>query len=730
MLRYFDSAETFWNTEMPRLGGKKARSLMEHSGAPDYSFDEYVRGEYGERVAEYFETQAMFMDADDDPELLEYWRSYGKGLEKRVFWDESDRDKSFFDFAAEFHSWCAYVPCAAFKPEGRGRKFPMIVIGQRTDRMMNYEASGFIHFAAENEIIILTGCDVNNDRNFEHMLEEAIRLYPVDESRIYLHGHSFGAVLSGRHAIKYCRRIAGVCTSGSQYFGVDNTKDEIDLAQQLRMPIIAIHCTKQSRNLLPYNVTPRFRMSPKNQMNVTTSDFCLLSGYEELKFWRMINHCAPIRMENMRNIQQTSQDRCEQVLGIEVDASRILVLADTNHYVGDIYDDNGTVMLRYIGVEGGPHAVPPFAAQLAWEFLSDFSRDIETGALLRHGKAVGEADPFWTTAYPAIGMRTPREYIGSKGSPRFDFTAYVAGAMDALQQDRLYTRMHFAGDEPALKAWWEQRGMIRSEDADAIAYLPKGVKQPVPLVLYCGNTDDPMDAEADGFAHAAAENGVAVMILRNVNDDALAERVLAKALAMPEIDSKRISMAGFGFGAACAGRHAVRMVDHVAALCLMGTQYYGYDSYHAQVAHANQVGLPMIAIHGTEESRGILPYNCDPELPLPPKRADNVTMSSLSLITGYAEVMFWRQMNGCAPIELSQMSNTEALANDPTEAVIGMPFDETEIREVAGKTYYIGSILDGEKKPVIRYAAMLGAPHFCAATNASLALEFFSKFSR
>lgn len=722
MIPQFKTNEEFWNTPLPHRPGQTARALMDDGlGDSEYSFEKYVSGAYGDKITEYFKTYALYTGLDDHPDVLAYWRNYGKGLHKYVHFHEDP-----------YQSWSAYVPCSYDLPENKSRKYPCIIIGQRTTTMMQYEASSFIHMAARNEIIVLTGNDVNEDEYFENILDTGLAEYPIDPSRVYLHGHSFGAVLSGRHAIKYARRIAGVCMSGSQYYGADSLQSEIEDASKVRMPLIAIHCTNQSRNLLPYNVTPRRHMSPKNRMNATTSDFSLLTGYEEVKFWRMVNHCKPVSMEYMRNIQKLSEDRCEQVLGIQFDKTYIQQHDGVNHYFGDIYDDNQTVMLRYVAVEGGPHAVPPFAGDIAWEFLSEFSRDVQTGALIRQGKAVGDVDPFWTTAFPMLGYRTPGEYVALHGDETFCFKNLFTAELTDTMKTILHTRLHFSGVEHELAAYWADQGIRRevleSDGKKWVLYAPAVFVKAMSLVIYLGDTDDVMDAEASGIVQTAANLGMMTVIPEDVNNDSLMDTIVDMLERWGMLKKGCTYFAGFGFGAQCAGRHAIRMAGKIGAVALLGEQYYGYDNVPEEIAGAAKTGMPVIMIHGSCEERGILPLYANSHCPLPQKRADNVTVSTLSLISSFAEHAFWRQINGCKTVSLADMANTEA-SEDMCQCTIGAPLDETWTETEDGISILAGGIMNETGKQVICYTALKGAPHYPLPAAIRRACRFFADHS-
>jgi hypothetical protein len=77
----------------------------------------------------------------------------------------------------------------------------------------------------------------------------------------------------------------------------------------------------------------------------------------------------------MKDIQKTSNDEVEQKLGIPFDRTCIQNLGGVNHYIGDVLDKKGDIVMRFVGVEGAPHYPSAWAGELAWNFLKRFSRD-------------------------------------------------------------------------------------------------------------------------------------------------------------------------------------------------------------------------------------------------------------------------------------------------------------------------------------------------------------------
>jgi len=355
-----------WTRPFPAIGGRTPREVMKEAGNSTYDVDKYIVGDYADKQLLNMITWLNFNDDPMNPELIDFWRNYGKGIVKHLHVCESDNDRT----------WAAYVPLSAYEKGNENRKYPAYFVDwNRSLPFMMMESWGFVHLAAEQELIVIASVDGREDDIFSETLDKAIEMYPVDPLRVFITGHSFTACCGGRHGINNPRKIAGVMLSGSQYYGADSTKEQIAYAQELGMPLICVHGMNQSRCLLPFNVTPERQMSPQNDRGITTSTFSLLTSYAEQCMWRKINRCRLFEMNEMRNIQETSDDICEQKIGIPLDHTYVRVLGGINHYMGDLFDDNGIVTMRFVGVEGCPHHVPTYGPELSWEFFRHFSRD-------------------------------------------------------------------------------------------------------------------------------------------------------------------------------------------------------------------------------------------------------------------------------------------------------------------------------------------------------------------
>lgn len=353
-----------WNMPFPALQGKTPRQWLAQEGTGGFTFHSYVKGAYGERLMENLLPWLNFGSDEMNHELLTYWRK--KGIEKHIHRNAENPDKT----------WFAYVPLHRTHPE---RPLPVWYLNHVKNRdILDTEAWGFVRDVAQRQILVITAEDGNSEQIFSETLDAAAACYDIDRSRVYLVGHSLSGSCAGRLAFAFAGRLAGLCMLGSQYGGQDSKPEDLDRVMRCRLPRVDIHGLAE--RILPYNKTLG-RPSPRVYDNVTPTDMGLDASFDEQQLWRKINRCRPIEKDVMAHLNTRSGDPVERRLGIPVSRSRVFALGSVRHFAGDILDEDGCAMLRVIGVEGAPHYPSAYAGMLAMDFLSGFSRDVQTGAL-------------------------------------------------------------------------------------------------------------------------------------------------------------------------------------------------------------------------------------------------------------------------------------------------------------------------------------------------------------
>lgn len=356
-----------WDTPFPSLRNRTPRQLLAGDRENDPVMAGNFSGLYAERLLGHLMPWLCFGNDGMNTQIISYWKKRGIRKEMHVNRDEPDK------------TWVAYLPELAVEKDF---KCPIVFIDHAKGRdLLDIEAWGFVQLAAEKQYIVLSVEEGNHGEIVWETIKEAARRYPVDLRRVYLVGHSFSGTCAGRIAVANPERYAGLCMLGSQYSGLDSTPEEIAMAGKLGMPRIDVHGTAEK--ILPFNITHPIPASPKVLSNVTPTDMGLEACYHEQMFWRSMNKCRLFDITEMAAIQENSSNIVEREIGTFLDRTELRVLGLLPHYLGDAIDQDGQAIMRYVGVEGAPHYPSAYAGELAWEFLSRFSRDAETGALAK-----------------------------------------------------------------------------------------------------------------------------------------------------------------------------------------------------------------------------------------------------------------------------------------------------------------------------------------------------------
>ena len=87
-------------------------------------------------------------------------------------------------------------------------------------------------------------------------------------------------------------------------------------------------------------------------------------------------------MEHSLELSESSDDVTKKLTGIDFTTTETRALDGTQYDIGTFQNEDGIPVFEGFLVEGQMHWPAPSAAEVCWEFLSRFSRDLETGALI------------------------------------------------------------------------------------------------------------------------------------------------------------------------------------------------------------------------------------------------------------------------------------------------------------------------------------------------------------
>ena len=182
--------------EGPGIGG-----LLAAMGDSDADAEAIAASEDGRLIAERMAVMAF---PEDSKASKDFWAHYEKGLRKEVHGEGLDK-------------WASFIPLAAEKEPDR--KFPLIFCLHGAHNPIQLtESYGVMQVAAREEAIVIAP-ENENWESIEKLLAYAKAHYPVDESRIYSIGYSFGGFMSSRNVLAHPEIFAGVGMGGMLFAG-------------------------------------------------------------------------------------------------------------------------------------------------------------------------------------------------------------------------------------------------------------------------------------------------------------------------------------------------------------------------------------------------------------------------------------------------------------------------------------------------------------------------------
>ncbi len=303
--------------------------------------------------------------------------------ESKAFWKEKGLLKKMH--GAGLDKWASYIPVASLEdPE---RKFPLIFCLHGAHNPIQLtESYGIIQMAAREQCVVIAP-ENENWENIEALYNFAKENYPVDLSRVYSMGYSFGGFMSSRNVLAHPEIFAGAgmggmlfaskCPAhdldGQWYTEYDLTEEMLQKAETCEVPGVIYMGENEMLRLLP------FWKDPEGEVR----DGIIPLGHEDKQVsfnnWRRAAGCGPATYL----AQGEAADPVETAIGAKFDKTEVRTYHGRKYFIGDSLNQKGECLLRTIAVEKMVHWPTVVFGDLLWEHLKHFARDIETGKLLR-----------------------------------------------------------------------------------------------------------------------------------------------------------------------------------------------------------------------------------------------------------------------------------------------------------------------------------------------------------
>lgn len=349
--------------------GPGIAGLLEAMGDSEADAGAIAASEDGKLIAQRMEVMSRLEGSQED---RDYWANYEKGLHKEIHGEGLDK-------------WASFVPVAAeTDPE---RKFPLIFCLHGAHNPIQLtESYGVMQVAAREECIVIAPENENWD-NIKKLMDYAREHFPVDWSRVYSIGYSFGGFMSSRNVLAHPEVFAGVGMGGmlfagkapahdldGQWYGEYELTDEmVRKAEGLEVPALLFMGENEMLRLLPLWKDP--------EGEVRDGVIPLHSGDKQRAFnnFRRAGGCEPTEFLGEGEHGEETEER----IGAKFERTEVREYHGRKYFIGDSVKPDGECLFRTVACEKMVHWPTVMFAELVWEHISKYAKDMETGALLR-----------------------------------------------------------------------------------------------------------------------------------------------------------------------------------------------------------------------------------------------------------------------------------------------------------------------------------------------------------
>ena len=361
----YDYPEKYLWYEDATFPGNDAANTYEHHTAMGqgegrdgrgWDIDVYVNSELGEGTIQNLMPYILYGEDASSEESIAYWESLG--VKKEVF-DADDEERI----------WSIFTPLS-MEEENVEKVYPVIFnFHGKNNPIQLAETYGYVEMIPEEEFIVICPWGANGDGQHDDpangvtMMEEVERIwnyvkenYPVDESRVYASGFSGGGRATQVAAYTFTSMFAAIAPS-PQFFDTDGAEDQWEALEEVGMPIVCI--SGEYDRYMPVRTEDQI---------ANVQHWLKVNGVEE----------QDITLENI--ILRTSYaDQAIASTGLPFENTYIEQMDGTDWYIGEFFNEEGLCVVRVAVVEGMPHWPSGSWAEYNWEFLKQWSRDVETG---------------------------------------------------------------------------------------------------------------------------------------------------------------------------------------------------------------------------------------------------------------------------------------------------------------------------------------------------------------
>jgi pimeloyl-ACP methyl ester carboxylesterase len=359
----------------------KEIDMLTAMGNADFDAEAYVNSESFNKQSQ-MPSQIMFKNGASMEEISLYWEAHG--LRRELHGDPEDTNSQ----------WISYVP-AYTEDLAASNAYPLLfVLHGAFNPIALAETYGYAELAEKEKLILIIPENERAD-NIMKLLEYAGEHFPVDKSRVYCVGFSFGGMSCARIALQYPDVFAGagmggmVHASGSPslemtgvtYPAFELTPELVETAKNKIMPACIFVGENEVLNLVPF-YKDGLSLEKDPERLVEPFPLAKLAAYN---VWRQAGGCGPVDQNELISGPQRSADIGENKIGALFERTEVRNYDKRSYYIGDCVKPDGECHTRFICAAKNPHWVTNRMADLIWEHIGKFARNRQDGTLHRIG---------------------------------------------------------------------------------------------------------------------------------------------------------------------------------------------------------------------------------------------------------------------------------------------------------------------------------------------------------
>jgi pimeloyl-ACP methyl ester carboxylesterase len=341
------------------------------SGGPVFDLEKWKATPSAAKLIAFMRNSFVYKD-EMHPELLAYWDALGM---KKELHDAEDVNLK----------WASYTPLAALEA-GNTALYPVVFCFHGAyGTILGAEGYGIAELGAKEGYITVTA--PTHPKGKPQRVTEGMTVgaritsildaleeggYPIDRGRVYVTGQSMGGATCAWATLEIPEVVTAIAMHGSVY--ALNT-DEADVDPQSKFTLFtpASDFAKAMENDLSVPMFLEAGDSDGGRLPIRTAG--VING---LNLWLQMTKCpTQLTLEDSLAAQASTTDPAVKLVGVVGDETWTRDIDGVMYHGVDFLRADGVKMIEIVGVENCPHWVTAAYPELAWEFMSRFSRDAQ-----------------------------------------------------------------------------------------------------------------------------------------------------------------------------------------------------------------------------------------------------------------------------------------------------------------------------------------------------------------